>query len=118
MTDTAQVRMDQLADERRDDTIRAALLAAGYTDPPAVADEYEDLTVTYLPDGHRSIVTILDVWRLVDGWTVTVRRRQVDADGNIVESGDGEGSIFINRLLHDFRRWQPTGDNPRQEPGR
>jgi hypothetical protein len=84
--------------------IRAALVTDGYADPPAVGDQFEDLAVTWLPDGHRHIVTITALWKLIYGWSATVVRREVDAAGVEVPSGCGEGRIMVDRLLAEFRK--------------
>jgi hypothetical protein len=69
----------------------------------AEGQEWEDATVTWLPDGHRSVVTITSVGKTVSGWQCRVIRRQIDANGLTVPSGDGAGVIFLDRLLRDFR---------------
>lgn len=79
--------------------LRAAMIADGFVDPPAVDDEYEDLTA-----GHREIVTITGVWKIQAGWSVTVARRRVDSNGETIPSGCGEGRIFVDRLTTDFRK--------------
>ncbi len=107
MTDPASIRMADLDVDRHDDRIRAALLAAGYIDPPAIGDQYRDITANWLPDGHAHIVTITGIWHVVSGWTVIVQRREVDANDDTVPSRCGEGSIYINRLTTDFERWRP-----------
>ena len=85
--------------------IRTAMEADGYTDPPAIGDQWEDLTRTGLPDGHREVVTITDLWKLTDvGWSAVVTRREVDDMGNDVPSGAGPGVVLVKRLLAEFRR--------------
>ncbi len=87
--------------------IRAALVADGYTDRPAVGDQFEDLAVTWLPAGHRHIVTITGLWKITAGWSSTVVRREVDTAGAEVPSGCGKGRIFVDRLLAEFRKVTP-----------
>jgi hypothetical protein len=84
--------------------IRTALEADGYTDPPAVGDQFEDLAATWLPDGHQHIVTITGLWKITAGWSSTVVRREVDGDGVEVPSGCGEGRIFVDHLLAGYRK--------------
>lgn len=87
------------------DQIRDALIADGYTDPPATGDEYLDpASPGWLPDGQTEIVTITGVWKIQAGWSTTVVRRRVDAGGNTVPSGCGEGRIFVDHLIADYRR--------------
>ncbi len=84
--------------------IRAALVADGYADPPAVGDQFEDLSVTWLPAGHRHIVTITGLWKITAGWSSTVVRREVDGAGVEVPSGCGEGRILVDHLLAGYRK--------------
>lgn len=102
MTDPAQARLDELADDRRERLIRAALIADGYDPPPHEGQEWWDPNPTNLPAGHREIVTIMSIGKTVSGWQTTVRRRQVDADGRTVESGCGEGRIHLDHLLTGY----------------
>ncbi|WP_344613447.1 hypothetical protein [Dactylosporangium salmoneum] len=84
--------------------IAAALTAAGFDPPPYVGEDWIDRSVTWLPDGHQHIVRITSLGNTVSGWQARVQRRQVDADGNTVESGCGAGVIHVATL---FGRWSP-----------
>lgn len=83
--------------------IAAALTAAGFDPPPYVGEDWIDRGVTWLPEGHLSIVQITSLGNTVTGWQARVTRRQVDAAGNTVESGDGDGIIYVAHLFgHRF----------------
>lgn len=86
--------------------IAAALAAAGFNPPPYIGEEWIDRGATWLPEGHLSIVTITSLGNTLSGWQASVTRRQVDADGNTVESGDGDGVIHVAHLFgHRDRRF-------------
>ncbi len=90
---------------RTPEKIREAMVADGYTDPPTVGDQWEDLNCQGLSPGHREVVTITDLWKLTDvGWSASVSRREVDDSGNEVLSGCGQGFILVDRLLAGFRK--------------
>ncbi len=81
-----------------------ALTAAGFDPLPAVGQQWEHPECeAWLPPGHRSIVTITRIGNTASGWQARVVRRQVDPDGAAVESGDGEGVIFLSTLVRDYR---------------
>jgi hypothetical protein len=70
----------------------------------SVGQQWEDLGYE-LPDGHRSIVTVTGVYHLISGWSCTVNRREVDADGKTVQGAPvGEGSIYLDLLLDGYRQ--------------
>lgn len=83
--------------------IAEALKADGYDPPPAVGQDWHDPPATWLPKGHRSIVRITSIGKTVSGWQCRVVRRQVDADGKTVPSGDGAGVIYLDTLVRDYR---------------
>lgn len=87
----------------RTELIQAALAATGQFNPvPAAGQQWWDRSVTWLPEGHRSVVTITAVYPLVSGWQASVHRRQVDADGATVPSGDGKGVIYLDQLVQGY----------------
>lgn len=86
------------------DLIAKALTAAGFDPPPYVGEDWIDRGVTWLPDGHLSIVRITALGNTVTGWQARVQRRRVDAAGNVVESGDDAGIIYV---AHLFGRQHP-----------
>jgi hypothetical protein len=89
-----------VTDEKK---IAAALVAAGFDPPPYVGEDWIDRNVTWLPEGHLHIVQITALGNTVFGWQARVQRRQVDAAGNTVESGDGDGVVFVAHLFgHRF----------------
>lgn len=79
--------------------IATALTAAGFDPPPYVGDDWIDRGVTWLPDGHQSIVRITALGNTVTGWQARVVRRHVDADGNTVEDGSGTSIIYVANLF-------------------
>ncbi len=83
-------------------TLNAALIADGYDPPPYVGQDWHDPAVTWLPNGHRSIVRITSIGNTVSGWQARVIRRQVDADGQTVPSGDGAGVVYLRTLVRDY----------------
>jgi hypothetical protein len=86
-----------------DERIAEALTAAGFNPPPYVGEDWIDRNATWLPDGHLSIIRITALGNTVNGWQARVQRRQLDADGNIVESGAGGGIIYVAHLFaHRF----------------
>lgn len=95
------------------DLIADALTAAGFDPPPYVGEDWIDRAVTWLPDGHRSIVRITALGNTVVGWQARVQRRQVDADGNPVKSNDGGGIIYV---AHLFGRQHPEVFNYERVP--
>ncbi len=88
------------------DLTAAALKAAGFDPPPYVGQEWLHPSVTWLPEGDRHIVTITSLGNTTSGWQASVVRRQVDADGRAVPSGDGAGSIHVERLVREFEAVQ------------
>ncbi|MER7280535.1 hypothetical protein ABT369_39460 [Dactylosporangium sp. NPDC000244] len=93
--------------------IAVALVAAGFDPPPYVGEDWIDRAVTWLPEGHQQIVRITSLGNTVSGWQARVIRRQVDADGNTVPSGCGEGIIHVARL---FGREHPEISNFERVP--
>ncbi len=45
-----------------------ALVAAGFDPPPYVGEEWVDRKATWLPEGHRHIVTITSLGNTSSGW--------------------------------------------------
>ncbi len=84
---------DQLAD---------LLRAAGFDQPIHIDQEWRDGRMPWLPDGQSEVVRIVGIYNLVSGWTATVVRRRVDADGNTVPSGCGDGVIFLEHLVDGY----------------
>ncbi|WP_426513139.1 hypothetical protein ACPPVO_22435 [Dactylosporangium sp. McL0621] len=82
-----------------DEKIAAALIAAGFNPPPYVGEDWVDRGATWLPEGHQSIVQITRLGNTVTGWQARVVRRQVDADGDAVQSSCGEGVISVANLF-------------------
>lgn len=79
--------------------LAAALVAAGYDPPPYVGEDWIDRGATWLPDGHLQIVRITAIGNTISGWQARVRRREVDAGGNVVDSGCGSGVIYLDHLV-------------------
>ncbi len=90
-----------------DELIAEALKTAGYDPPPYVGEDWIDRGVTWLPEGHLSIVRITRIGPTVNGWQTRVQRRQVDADGNTVESSDDRGITWADGV----------GLHPHEQPG-
>ena len=106
-SDPAQARMDELADQRRDERIAAALKADGYDVPSMRNSQWVDPAVTWLPEGHRSVVTVTAISKTINGWQCRVVRRQVNADGVTVPSGDGKGFVYLDTLMRDYQMVTP-----------
>ncbi|GGM52554.1 hypothetical protein ACFFX1_55525 [Dactylosporangium sucinum] len=83
----------------QDQQIADALVSAGFDPPPYVGEDWIDRGVTWLPDGHLSIVRITALGNTVYGWQARVVRRHVDADGNRVEDGSGTGVVSVDHLF-------------------
>jgi hypothetical protein len=94
--------MDNLAADLCTERIAAGLRAAGFDPPPYVGQEWVDQQETWLPEGHRSIVTITSLGNTVSGWQARVVRRQVDADGTVWPSGDGAGVVYVDHLVKQY----------------
>jgi hypothetical protein len=83
--------------------LAAALIGDGFDPRPAVGQDWQDQAVTWLPDGHRSIVRITSIGPTVSGWQARVVRRQAAADGRTVPSGDGAGVLYLETLIRHYR---------------
>ncbi len=81
-----------------------ALREAGFDPPPHIGQQWVDPRFTWLPSGHRSVVTITGLWRVEAGWSVTVTRREIDAAGMEVPRADPdrEGTVFVSHLFRDY----------------
>lgn len=87
--------------------IAAGLRQSGYTDPlPAVGQQWVDTSITWLPGGHRHILTIEWLSPTVSGWQCRVARRQVDADGTTI-GACGDGLMYLDTLLADGVLYEP-----------
>jgi len=111
-TDPAQARLNEVAADLAADLWAwkaEALAAAGYEpDMFTPGTEWVDPTVR-LELGNRSIVRVVDVWPLTSGWSATVRRRQVDEDGQPVEGEGPEGVKDLDYLLAVGDLTEPRG---------
>lgn len=82
--------------------VREALIRDGYSPPPAVDQQWEDLAVTWLPEGHRSVVTITSIGKTISGWQCRVRRDEVDGAGQTVGE-PGCGIVYLDHLIQGYR---------------
>lgn len=76
----------------------SALEEAGFTPAPWVGQRWEDRGVTWLPDGHRSEVTIVGLGPTVSGWQAHITRMQVDRHG--CQAGERfAGTMYVQQLF-------------------
>lgn len=103
MTDPAQARMDDLAADRYEAVIAAALLADGFDPPPAVGEVWEHPHCGFLPDGQRRCVRITSIGKTVSGWQCRVEAWHETTTGEVTWRSDLGGVLYVKTLVAEYK---------------